>query len=98
MSFEEKTLDLTSFNRFNFSGKISLRHIADWAYDYWKQGYKLSRIKLPDDQYHFLMQEIHADNRFLKKNRFEVDCIDLGMGEVEIVNADKNKVTHPVKL
>lgn len=82
-----KTLDLTCFNRLTFNGVIRLRTIADWAYDYYKKGFKLARIKLNDYEYHELMEEIREDNIYLiDKLHNGTLSLDLGLGNIEIVN------------
>jgi len=88
---EEKTLDLTCFNRANFVGVIRIRHIADWANDYWKNGYKLSRIKLFHDEYKQLIEEIIDDVRYMKKTPMETMSINLGFGEIEIIDVDRKE-------
>lgn len=88
MNNNEKTLDLTMFNRATFGGKIRLRHLADWAYDYWVKHEKLVRVKLRDFEYHELLREIEADNVYLKARESKTLSIDLGFGEIEIVRAE----------
>ncbi len=87
----EETLDLTGLNQHTFLGAIRLRHISDWAHDYYKKHYKLSRIKLRNEQYRELMEEIYKDNRLLKAKPTEVFSVDLGFGEIEIINVDDDK-------
>lgn len=91
MNFEEKTLDLTGFNRANFAGVIRLRQIADWANDYWKNGYKLAKIKLMGDEWRELVREIEQDNRKVWNSPLENMEIDLGFGPIEVINVDKRK-------
>ena len=69
MKFEERTLDLTGFNRATFAGVIRIRHIADWAHDYWKKGCRLTRIKFHTEEYHEFLQELRNDDMYLFKNK-----------------------------
>jgi len=91
MKFKEQTLDLTGLNRFTFHGSIRIRHIADWAHDYWKEGYTLARIKLHNEEYRELIHEIHSDNIYAKAVPDDILSINLGFGEIEIINVDDKK-------
>lgn len=87
--FEERTLDLTAFNRANFAGVIRLRQLADWANDYYAKGLMLARIKLFEDEYRALVEEIKMDDRRIHA-AFDYSNgsfnIDLGFGLIEIIN------------
>lgn len=91
MIHKDQTLDLTAFNRANFAGVIRIRHLADWANDYWAKGLKLARVKLFSDEYRALIREIRDDNRFLTANPDDTVSIDLGFGDIEIINVTERE-------
>lgn len=88
----EKTLDLTCFNRGTFAGVIRIRYIADWANDYWRNGYKLARIKLFPFEYQDLIRELTQDDMcIMDKLHDGTLSVDLGFGSIEIIKIEKNK-------
>lgn len=84
MFTRDETLDLTGLNRYTFMGKIRVRHIADWAHDYWEKGYKLSQIKMHRELYEELKHDWEDSFAKMAKNPLDITTIDLGHGPIEL--------------
>ena len=85
MNKQERTLDLTMFNRRNFAGKFRLRYLFDWVNDYWEKGYTLTKIKLSNDEYEDLLDEVRKDNIYIKELPTDTSFnIETGINSVEI--------------
>ena len=80
----DKTLDLTMFNFTRLGIKIRERHLADYAYDMWKKGNRLAKIRLLRDQYQSLKRDLIKNNSFVGLDNHNLETIDLGFGQVKL--------------
>jgi hypothetical protein len=96
MAFTEKTLDLTMFNRRTWAGRFRLRHLFDWAGDYWEHGTRLAKVRLSEWEYRELLAELRNDNIYLNKDRITENLtVDCGFGPIEIEEGEPHHAPEP---
>ena len=90
MDINDMVLDLTGLNNATFLGEIRVRHILDWAEDYFKNRKRLSQVKFRNDQYRLFMRELEKDDYLIGIDKFTKELYMVGpYGPIVIINSDK---------